>query len=90
MEQHELQDAIEALHHRYQSCTAGNVASYIPELGKADPEAFGICIVTADGQVFEAGDRRRPFTIQSISKPFAFGIALEEFGDERVAQHVGV
>lgn len=90
MEQHELQAAIEALHHRYQSLTDGNVATYIPELGKADPNAFGISIVTDEGRVFEAGDSDRPFTLQSISKPFTFGMALEEFGDKEVAKHVGV
>jgi glutaminase len=56
----------------------------------ADPDDFGICIVTADGQVFEAGDCDRPFTIQSISKPFTFGMAIEEYGHEEVARHVGV
>ncbi len=89
-EQHELQAAIEGLHLRYQSLTDGSVATYIPELGKADPEDFGISIVTAEGRVFETGECRRPFTLQSISKPFTFGLALEAFGDERVARHVGV
>jgi len=90
MEQHEIQEAIETLHGRYQPLTDGTVATYIPELGKADPDDFGISIVTTDGRAFETGDCRRPFTIQSISKPFTFGMALEEFGDERVTSHVGV
>jgi glutaminase len=90
MEQHELQTAIEDLHSRYRTLTEGKVATYIPELGKANPEDFGISIVTTDGSVFDAGDHCRPFTIQSISKPFTFGMALEEFGDKRVSRHVGV
>ena len=90
MEQHELQTAIERIHHRYQSLTEGTVATYIPELGNANPEDFGISIVTAEGRVFETGDCDRPFTIQSISKPLTFGMALEEFGDEQVSRHVGV
>ena len=81
MEQHELQAAIETIHQRHQSSTDGAVATYIPELSKVDPDGFGICIATADGRVFETGDSCRPFTIQSISKPFTYGIALEEFGD---------
>ena len=48
----------------------------------ADPDDFGICIVTADGQVFEAGDCDRPFTIQSRSKLFTFGMAIEGYGHE--------
>src|SRR5262245_17935817 len=90
MEQHELQIAIESLHHRYHPLTHGAVATYIPELGKANPEDFGISIVTSEGRVFETGDCHRPFTIQSISKPFTFGMAIEALGDERVANHVGV
>jgi glutaminase len=90
MSKHELQIVVENLHERYHSLNDGEVATYIPELGKADPDDFGICIVTADGQVFEAGDCDRPFTIQSISKPFTFGMAIEEYGHEKIAQQVGV
>jgi len=77
MEQHELQLTLDDLHRRYQTRTDGTVATYIPELGKADPEHFGISIVTAEGRVFETGECQHPFTIQSISKPFTFGMALE-------------
>jgi glutaminase len=69
---------------------SGEVATYIPELGRADPEWFGISVVTSDGHVFEVGDSRQEFTIQSISKPFVFGMALEERGREAVMGHVGV
>ena len=88
--EHELQDAVQGLHSRYRSLNDGAVATYIPELGKADPELFGISIVTAEGAVFESGDCDRPFTIQSISKPFTYGMALEEFGEQEVSRHVGV
>ena len=81
---HELQLLINTLHDEYKPLSDGEVATYIPELSKADPDHFGICLVTADGRVFEAGDCDRPFTIQSISKPFTFGMALEEFGHEKV------
>jgi glutaminase len=90
MDKHELQEVIEELHERYRSLTVGQVATYIPELGKADPEQFGIAIVTAEGRQFEVGDCRAPFTIQSISKPFTFGLALEAYGAARVSKHVGV
>ena len=57
---------------RHRSNRAGAVARYIPELGRADPAAFGIVIATVDGAVYEAGDTRTPFTIQSISKPLTY------------------
>jgi len=87
---HRLQDLITELHARHTSLTDGHVATYIPELGKANPEHFGVCVVTAEGEVLSAGDCDQPFTIQSISKPFTFGMVLEEFGRETVSRYVGV
>lgn len=90
MEKHRLQELIEELHLKHASNDNGEVATYIPELGKADPDDFGICVVTTEGKIFEIGDSDRLFTIQSISKPFTFGMALETYGGEKVAEHVGV
>jgi glutaminase len=59
----------------------GAVASYIPELGKADPARFGIAVAMNDGQVFTAGDALEPFSIQSISKVFSLTLALGHVGD---------
>lgn len=36
----------------------GVVASYIPELSKADGEALGICVTNLDGEEFFAGGLR--------------------------------
>lgn len=90
MEKHRLQELIEELHYKHAKNNDGEVATYIPELGKANPDDFGICVVTADGKVYEVGDSRQQFTIQSISKPFTFGMALEIYGQAKVAEHVGV
>ncbi len=90
MTQLELQTMVDYLHAKYQVLTEGEVASYIPELQKADPDDFGISLMTTDGQIFEAGDFDRPFTIQSISKAFTFGIAVEELGRETISKHVSV
>ncbi|MCX4189700.1 glutaminase A [Methylophaga sp. OBS3] len=85
-----LQDIVEQLHTRHKGVKAGEVASYIPELTKADPDSFGICVVTADGKIAETGDADKTFTIQSTSKPFTYGMALEIYGADKVAEHVGV
>lgn len=87
---HLLQNFLDELHERYQALNDGTLASYIPELAKANPNWFGMSIVTTDGQVFEAGDTQQKFTIQSISKVFAFGLALENQGREAVLEKVGV
>ncbi len=86
----ELQAMVNDVYARCLPIDAGEVATYIPELSKANPDDFGVCVATADGRLFEAGTCDRPFTIQSISKPFTFGMALEELGHDKVFQHVGV
>ncbi len=85
-----IQSYLEELHRRHASERSGKVADYIPELSKSDPDWFGICVATRDGHVYEVGDTRQAFTIQSISKPFVYGIALEDNGREAVLGKVGV
>jgi glutaminase len=85
-----IAEYLEQLHSTYASLTDGAVATYIPELAKADPNWFAICLVTASGGVYEVGDSRQPFTIQSISKPLIYGLALEDHGRLPVFQKVGV
>jgi glutaminase len=78
------------LHARYATLEDGEVASYIPELFKADPNHFGIAIATTDGKVYTAGDCDVVFTIQSVSKVFMYALALETLGREQLLKHVGV
>ena len=83
-------DYLTKVHETYAGLLEGEVATYIPELAKADPNWFGICLVTADGQVYEVGDSRQDFTIQSISKPFVYGMALEDNTRPEVLAKVGM
>lgn len=85
-----VDDYLRELLARCRAQEGGAVAGYIPELAGADPELTGICLATVDGHVYEAGDTRVPFTIQSISKPFAYGMALEDAGPEAVAARIDV
>jgi glutaminase len=81
---------LEHCHAEIGADSSGAVASYIPELAKADPDHFGISVATIDGYVYEIGDSAVPFTIQSISKAFVFALALETIGAERVEGVIGV
>jgi glutaminase len=69
---------------------SGEVADYIPELSKANPGHFGIAIASVGGKFHSIGDAGVPFTIQSVSKAFAFCLALEVAGVELVSARVGV
>ncbi|MBM0741385.1 glutaminase A [Phormidium sp. CLA17] len=87
---HSLDSVLHQLHSKYQFLQSGNLATYIPELAKMDPNWFSICVMTTDGKLFEVGDSRQLFTIQSISKVFVHGLALEDHGRDRVLSKVGV
>ncbi|MEX2208469.1 MAG: glutaminase A [Myxococcota bacterium] len=85
-----IQSYLERLHAECAALREGKVATYIPELAKADPDWFGICLATTDGRIYEVGDTRQPFTIQSISKPFIYGLALEDCGRAAVLDKIRV
>jgi glutaminase len=86
----QIQKTLDNIYEKYKHVDEGDLATYIPELGKANPSDFGICLATAEGEVFMAGDWEKEFTIQSVCKPFAFQMALEQHGVEEVLKHVGV
>ena len=85
-----IEEFLAELHERILETTGGKVADYIPELGKADPTRFGIALATVDGELYTTGDADHAFTIQSVSKPFMYGYALQQHGRASVLRHVGV
>ncbi|MFM7676946.1 MAG: glutaminase A, partial [Synechococcus sp.] len=85
-----IQRILEEVHARYRDLRDGRPADYIPELAKADPDDFGIVIATTDGRLYEVGDTGKAFTIQSISKPFAYGLALKLLSADHMQAKVGV
>lgn len=85
-----LRGTLGGLYEQFGGLHEGQVADYIPELAKADPDWFSISLVTQSGDCYDAGDCGQLFSIQSLSKPFVFGLALEDHGREAVLQRVGV
>jgi len=68
----------------------GELADYIPELARVDPDRFGLAVLTSKGRLYAVGDVDVPFTIQSVSKAFSYCLALELVGAEAVRARVGV
>lgn len=68
----------------------GALASYIPELTRVDPDGFALSLSSSDGYVYECGDAGVEFTIQSISKPFTYALALDLIGQDAVDAKIGV
>ncbi|SHN18984.1 glutaminase [Flavobacterium xinjiangense] len=69
--------------------TLGKITSSIPELGKVDPDKFGIHLTTIAGEDFGIGDSEEKFSIQSISKALTVALAFS-FLDEKIWERVGV
>ena len=78
------------VYERHRLDTTGTVASYIPELARADPASFGIVVATVDGAVYEIGDTRVPFTVQSMAKPLTYAAILDRLGAAAVRARIGV
>lgn len=85
-----IDSLLKDLHRKYKDVHEGEVATYIPELGLANPDHFGICLTSVDGTIIEAGDCDVEFTIQSTSKAFVFAMALTSHGRDAVYRRVGV
>src|SRR3954451_10241828 len=85
-----VSDLLARIHGEILTDTGGRVASYIPELARADPDVFGLALATLDGALYEAGHARHPFTIQSVSKPFVLALAIEDRGLDALLSAVGV
>ncbi|EFQ82237.1 glutaminase A [Aeromicrobium marinum DSM 15272] len=67
----------------------GELADYIPELASADPDRLAVALTTLDGETYAAGDADERFTVQSISKPFVYALALADRGLDAVLEAVG-
>ena len=62
----EIDEIIESL----KGINKGNVASYIPQLAKVNPDLFGVSITTIDGQTYKQGDTDYHLCVQSC-KPIS-------------------
>ncbi|MCD2152608.1 glutaminase A [Rhodococcus cerastii] len=80
---------LERAHTTTKGMTEGKNANYIPFLASVDPSLFGLAIVTVAGDVYESGDSRYEFALESISKVFTMALALEDIGQEVFHRKVG-
>jgi glutaminase len=67
----------------------GAVATYIPQLARVNPEAYGAAVCTIDGSQWAVGDANEEFTAQSTMKPINYCIAVEELGVDTVHETIG-
>jgi glutaminase len=85
-----VQQYLDQIREEHASVTEGTLAGYIPELANVDPSGFGLSLSSSDGYVYESGDTAVEFTIQSISKPFTYALAIDQLGAAAVDRKIGV
>lgn len=77
--------------------TTGSVTEAVPQLSKVDPDLFAVSVCSVDGQRCDFGDSKTLFTIDALTHPLSYGLALEEAmgelgtvaGENFVHSHVG-
>lgn len=78
------------LHAKYAPLREGKPYVCDSEVTQVDPNKFGICAVSVDGRVQAVGDWQHPFLLQSLSKVFVYGMALEDHGRDYIRRRVDV
>ena len=86
----DVRRAVDAAYLTFSGVNEGTNADYIPVLAQADPDLFGVALVTADGSVHAAGDVTTEVSIQSISKVFTMAQVIAEQGLSSIEERVGV
>jgi glutaminase len=84
-----VEAVVREAYERFRNDSGGKNADYIPYLAQVDSKLFGIAVVSADNQVFELGDVKYSFSIQSISKVYSLALALQELGPDEVFKKIG-
>ena len=69
---------------------SGAVADYIPELAAVDADGYALSMCMHDGNTYSLGDVGVEFTIQSVSKPLTYALALTRLDVAEVDGKIGV
>jgi glutaminase len=86
----QIDSSIQRAYDQYKALNEGKNADYIPALAQVPSTYFGIGVTGGDGKVHEVGDSKELFSIQSISKVFTAALVMQQSGDQKIEDTVGV
>jgi glutaminase len=86
----QVRELLVEAHQHYRGDDEGATSDVYPGLARVPPALFGICVAGIDGDQAVAGDADVPFTIMSVSKPFAFALVCAALGRDELRRRVGV
>ena len=69
---------------------SGMTAQYIPLLRDAIPNRWGVSVCSTSGQRFSIGDTTVPFSLQSVSKPVTYALAMAREGEDFMEEWIDV
>lgn len=84
----DFQKTISNIFDHLKSNCDGNVADYIPQLAKVNPDLFAISVCDTSGRVFNIGDTEIDFCLQSCSKPLMYCMARHKYKN-KIHKHIG-
>lgn len=68
----------------------GEVANYIHELAKEDNKRSAISLMDKDGNIYNVGDTKYRFSIQSVVKVVIYLCVLENYEFEEIKKYIGL
>lgn len=77
-------------HARFDLENTGALSTVYPALASANPDHFGISLLSTVGTSVNVGDVDVEFPIMSVVKPFVFALAANAHGAEMMRERVGV
>lgn len=85
----EFTNSIDNIYEKTKVRNNGKLADYIPQLANVNPDLYGISICTIDGQIYNKGDYKTEFCVQSCSKPITYLIASDLKNADYIHNFVG-
>jgi len=85
-----LEAAVDEAYVLFRDVKEGETAQYIPALAAAEPDDFGLVVLTVDGTFIARGDTKQAFAIMSVAKPFTLAFLMRQQGPDVVLEKIGV
>ena len=79
---------LDDLRARFADLSDGDPPAYLESLTAEERGRFSIAVATCDGQLEVVGEPQACFALQSMAKPFAYGLALEKLGRDEVLARI--
>ena len=86
----DIQMLVAEAYARFRPNDEGHNAAYYPALAQVPRDLFGVCVASADGGMYLAGDTTYEFTIMSVAKPFTFALVCQAIGAQEARAKLGL